>query len=259
MNLDEVRRQSSRNLIETYFHLGMAVPGSKTISEDGFRACVGQFEHPICNFAADLNLDPWSVRKLSTMATDQPTFHVYALPGDEPPHLNEILFRSDFQVNYRLAMLSADSKPMGDCGDIIRATDMEHRRAITQFMTEQFFPRQTHEFRLRIAEATSSVLDFQLYEYASADGRMGALMLYENDHTIGLYNLCVSTMMRGLGIGRSMTRWAIDLANKRNKLITLQCDARLQTWYEEQGFEWFGTVDVYSLSNRHKGDIMKGT
>jgi predicted GNAT family acetyltransferase len=126
-------------------------------------------------------------------------------------------------------------------------------------MTEQFFPRQTEDFRVRVAAATTDVIKFKLMELQSEGERVGALMLYENDQSVGLYNLCVASKMRGLGVGATMTRWAIDYAYHQRKMITLQCDARLQTWYEEQSFDWVGTVDVYSLSNRPKSDIMNGT
>src|SRR5580692_6503199 len=100
MTREEIQAGASENLLRTYFSLGLAIPNSTTVEEEGYIACLGEFEHPICNFAAGLRLDPWSAKQLATLAATRKSFNVYAVPGDSPPHLAELLRRCDFRISY---------------------------------------------------------------------------------------------------------------------------------------------------------------
>lgn len=257
MNLHDIQRHSSDNLRQTYFHLGLAIPNTTLVKEQGFQACLGEFEHPICNFAAGLNLDPWSTKQLVSLAMSRRAFNVYALPGDEPEHVGELLHRSDFRVSYRLAQLVVEPRPGGGGFNMSQANGKDARFEVAKFMTEQFFPRQTEGFRRRVAQATADADGLDLYEFGTTKQRFGAVMLCQSENVVGLYNLCVAGPKRGFGLGKSITKWALSLAEERNKLVTLQCDARIQGWYEEQGFCRTGTVDVYTLSKSGRSDIME--
>ncbi len=261
MNLIEIQRVASENLRKTYFHLGLAIKETTLIKEQGFQAVLGEFEHPICNFAAGLNLDPWSAKQLVSLALSKKAFNVYALPGDEPEHVNELLLRNDFRVSYRLAQLVApgEAAPIEKLPAMRRAESHETRYAIALFMTEQFFARQTEEFRQKVAQATSDAVDLELYDLSEGKHRIAAIMLCHSAHTIGIYNLCVAGPKRGLGIGRNLTRWARSMAHDQAKLATLQCDAGIQDWYEQQGFSRIGSIDVFTLSKTVRSDIMSIT
>jgi len=256
LNLLEIQRGSSANLCQTYFSLGLAVPNSTKIAEEGFQACLGEFEHPICNFAVGLKLDPWSTKQLGSIAAKKRAFNVYALPGDTPEHLGELLHRSNFRVNYRLAQLVAEPIPKHRGPEMIIAESPVRRYEVARFMTEQFFSRQTEGFRKRVAQATADATELELHELIESNQRAGAVMLCHSAGVVGIYNLCVASARRGFGLGKELTRWALSTAFDSGKLVTLQCDARLKPWYEEQGFCQTGTVEVYTLSKSGRGDIM---
>ncbi len=256
LNLREIQAGASENLRKTYFSLGLAIPNTIFVEKEGFQACLGEFEHPICNFAAGLNLDPWSSKQLVSLAQTKSSFNVYALPGDSPEHLGELLYRSSFRVSYRLAQMVAEPHFCDNPREIRKATDPDTRFQIAKFMTEQFFPRQTEGFRIRVAQATSDAVDLDIYELVEGKQRVAAAMLCESNQVIGLYNLCVDVPKRGFGLGKAVTQWAIHQAHLAGKLVTLQCDSRIQGWYEEQAFCKTGTVDVFTLSKTGHDDIM---
>jgi len=256
MTIEEIHTGASDNLLRTYFSLGLAIPNSTKIEEAGFRACLGEFDHPICNFAARLRIDPWSAKQLATLAANRKSFNVYALPGDSPRHLSELLRRCDFRVSYRLVQMIAEPVHRHYGPHVIRADSAAKRLNIAQFMTDQFFGRQTENFRRRVAQATTDAVELELYELIAYDRVSGAVMLCPGDHVIGIYNLCVASISRGLGLGKELTSWALSEAFSQGKMVTLQCDARLQPWYEAQGFRATGMIDVYTLSKGGRGDII---
>lgn len=256
MTLSEIQRASSDNLRQTYFRLAMSIPDTVLVEDPAYRACLGEFEHPICNFAADLKLDPWSGRRLANLAMSRRSFNVYALPGDEPAHVAELLIRCDFRISYRLIQMASDGAPVEPSIDMRRAESAPIRSEIAQFMTDQFFPRQTSGFRRRIAQATADSQVLDLYEMIWGDQRIGGVMLYETELAVGIYNLCIDFPRRGQGLGRLLTNWALRQASLRTKPAILQCDPHLQEWYEKQGFCRTGTIDVYTLSNPVRRDIM---
>jgi len=256
---NELRVQASENLVKTYFCLGLAIPNSTTVAEDGFRACLGEFDHPICNFAAGLKLDPWSAKQLAQLAASRKAFNVYALPTDTPKHVAELLRRCDFKVSYRLVQMIAEPTGKHTGPIVVRADFPDKRLEIAKFMTEQFFGRQTENFRKRVANATADATDLELYALLSYGRMTGAVMLCHDDLVIGLYNLCVVSASRGLGLGKEIAGWALSEAYKQDKIVTLQCDSRLQPWYENLGFRQTGMIEVYTLSKSGRGDIMNGT
>ncbi len=259
MTPEEIVLACSENLLQTYFSLGLAIPNTTMIQEEGFRACVGEFDHPICNFAAGLNLDPWSAKQLRELAAKKKVFNVYTLPSDKPRHVGELLYRCDFRVGYRLIQMVAE--PAGrHYGPHMRMAETAERRIETaQFMTEQFFNRQSESFRQRVAQATADASNMEIYELLVYDRRCGAIMLCPGDGVLGVYNLCVASANRGVGLGKELTAWALSEAHKRGQIVTLQCDARLQGWYSNQGFRTTGTIDVYTLSKSVSSDIMNAT
>jgi hypothetical protein len=253
---EEVRHLASENLIKTYFCLGLAIPNSTTVTEEGYRACLGEFDHPICNFAAGLRLDPWSTKQLSQLASSRKAFNVYTLPTDVPAHVAELLRRSDFRLSYRLIQMIAEPSGRHSGPVIARADFPDKRLEIARFMTEQFFGRQTENFRKRVACATADAVDLDLYALLSYGRMTGAVMLCQDDLVVGLYNLCVASASRGLGLGKEIAAWALSEAYKQQKVVTLQCAARLQPWYENLGFKPTGMIEVYTLSKSSRGDIM---
>jgi len=259
MTLPEIQSGASDNLLRTYFSLGLAIPNSTMIAEDGFKACVGEFDHPICNFAAGLHLDPWSAKQLKHLASNKRSFNVYVLPGDTPRHLGELLHRCDFRVSYRLVQMVAEPVGSHHGPRVLAAESHEKRLDVARFMTEQFFNRQSETFRQRVAQATADAKGLDLYELLAYDRRCAAVMLCPGDSVVGIYNLCVAAANRGVGLGKELTAWALSEAFKAGKVVTLQCDSRLQPWYVNQGFRSTGMIDVYTLPKSTRSDIMNVT
>jgi ribosomal protein S18 acetylase RimI-like enzyme len=246
MILDSLTEAASQNLKYTYFELGRAAQ-SKIVKEPGFAACVGDFEHPICNFAAGLDLDRDSAGRLARVALDRPSFNVYATPLDRPGNLGDLLVREGFQRSYRLVQMVVEPGPAEPKNSLVRASTRHDRLQTAYFMVDQFFTKQGQPFRDQVAHATASATALELLAL-KRDGRiLGATMVCFNEGMAGIYNVCVDTSLRGLGVGSAMLREILAVCAVRQAPATLQCDTKLEAWYTNLGFRRTGEVDVYAL------------
>jgi ribosomal protein S18 acetylase RimI-like enzyme len=253
---EEILTLGAKNLRHTYLNLGLSVPGSTPLEEGGFAGCVGTFDHAVCNFAAGLDLDPWSARRLREIALTRGAFHVYSLGDDRPAHRGELLERQGFRVTYRLIQMVDDESDPGPYVELTRAETLADRQKVAAFMGAQFFTRQTTATRQTLATATANASGLELYELVERKHRLGAVMLSRTENAIGLYNLCIAAARRGKGLGRAVVAWARATGAAEGKSVCLQCDVRLAGWYEHLGFRRVGIVDVYSLANVQLPDIM---
>jgi len=249
MTVVDLQRSASLNLMETYFALGAASGHARITHEDGYRLCLSSVDHPICNFAADLDLHPNAAARLAQLAADRTTFHVYRVPG-ETRHCADLLRRAGFQLGHRLTQMVW--RPDFDLGPFptlsLRAADSHRlRQAISAFMTEQFFSCQSGSFRRRVAEATSLATSLELYGIVERGKLVGAVMLCEQAETMGIYNLCVAAAQRNRGWGQEIVHAVQRRALQMGKPLVLQCEAALEEWYAKQGFEPSGFVDVFGL------------
>lgn len=249
-------RAASANLVDTYVRLGCAVEGAELVEEDEFLACLGKMEHPICNFATRLNIDPWSARRLGDLAAARQVFSVYALPGDKPEHLAEILVRSGFRASYELSQMICEHPDPGPAVEMRMAETPADRQEVATFMGEQFFSRHNDAFRRQIASATARATGLGLYDLRDRAHRIAAVMLGDGGGVLGVYNLCVASARRGRGIGRAVLDWALTLARESGRAVTLQCDPMLEGWYCNRGFVPTGRISVYTLSKRKEDDII---
>lgn len=252
MIAETLRDVFTRNLIATYFELGLATSSGETWIDSGFRACLGDLDHPICNFAAELRLDPWSVRRLRDLAASRGAFNVYVLPGDQPDHLTELLVRAGFKQQYELAQMIAKPSALvlTDCSPALvphEVIDLRARFKVARFMADQFFPRQAELFKKRVATVTAQASRLRLYEMQSSGTMVGGVMLSAADGVLGIYNLCVAAAHRGNGFGADLVRWAQAQASQLEGVATLQCDERMVAWYEHLGFQSVGKIRVYTL------------
>lgn len=250
---------ASENLLETYFALGQAAPGSTITRESAYRLCTNQSNHPISNFAADLRLDANAASRLSQIAAYKPNFHVYRLPNDQPRHAAELLQQAGFKVGHVLTQLAWT--PRADFGGdptmtLEFAANARHRERIAAFMTEQFFSKQSSSFRRLVIEGTSLACGLQLAAVVDRSRTIGSVMLCETAETLGIYNLCVAAGMRNRGFGKQIVRALKLLSLERGKPLVLQCDTALVSWYRDQLFESVGFVEVYSFPAGSGLDIM---
>ena len=239
-------RLASNNLAETYLQLALATPGTRIEHREGFVAALGSFDHPICNLAVQLDLNPRTAAELYQLATTRAAFNVYVTPSDEPQHCGALLRAAGFDAVYGMVMMSIpplqeeESEPQM----IMRqAGSAMERREVAQFMMRQFFPRHAMASQERLALSTAAT-DLQMWYVGDERGPICAAMLSETPDTIGLYNLCVSAGERGHGIGSQIVDW---VRRKVKKQIVLQCDVILEDWYERLGFETIGDLTVYAI------------
>lgn len=243
------------NLAYTYLELGRATAGARVWQERGFRACTGPLDHPICNFAIDLELDDAIAARLRQVATQRRCFSLYTVPPIEESSAQEALEREGFALSHHLKILMAppaesDSIPLAE----IQAPP--ERRRISEFMVDQFFHRQPTSFRKGIAEATAGSAPLRLYK-ADWNGRTtGAVMLSEHAGLLGIYNLCVASQYRGKGWGSALVKAVLNRASAIKAAVTLQCEPGLASWYESLGFKEVGSVSVYGLFRFKEIDIM---
>jgi ribosomal protein S18 acetylase RimI-like enzyme len=248
---------ASANLRYTYFELGRASQNSYIWSETGFDACIGEFEHPICNFAAGLSLDRASACRLAQVAIERASFNVYATPVDRPGNVGDLLMREGFQRNYRMVQMVAEPDPSEPKGTLIRASTRLDRKQIALFMVDQFFTKHKQPFREKVAEATAAALNLELLAMRRDRRLLAAAMVCFSEGIAGVYNVCVDSSLRGLGIGTSMMKEILAVCSVKGAAATLQCDPKLEGWYLDQGFRRTGEVDVYALPKSNGFAIMQ--
>ncbi len=259
MTTSDISDLASDQLCQTYFCLGLSSPGSRIIHETGFDACLGNFDHPICNFAARIELDPWVANRLMEIAIERRSFNVYSTAGDSPGDRDvrdEIMTRAGFKLGYRLQQMFWEPKEASETFEMEKATAPDARRAVSVFMATQFFPRHSATFRRRVSEATQAASQLDLYATYIRNEPIAAVMIAENSSVIGLFNLCVRPKNQGRGLGQAIVSEIKRSAYETQRVISLQCEDSMATWYERQGFVRSGWVDVYSLLDDRRMAIM---
>lgn len=267
MTVADYRQIATSNLKATYVRLALASPNTQKWCEGPVEGCLGDFEHPICNFGLTTRVPLDVVSRLRETASSRRSFHVYVLPGPESDVAEETLRRGGFQELYTLVELvgpdpSNAKKAVPDfLGggrqlSPLLATTRETRLRVGRFMADQFFPRQTDAFKLAITEATALASDLELYAVHPFNDEklpeIAAVMLSRNTEpadspSLGIYNLCVEPMSQSTGFGSSLVLWALREARRDNCITTLQCDPRLASWYEAMGFWQTGLVRAFGL------------
>ncbi len=247
MTLEAVIQASACNLKQTYLALGRAAARSKVWREDGFDACTGELDHPICNFAVDLKLDRERAFRLAEIAIDRSCFHVYGLPTDEPAQRTALLEAAGFARNYSLVKMVAPPGATSPSGMLTRATTLHDRHQIASFMVEQFFAKHVPLFRRQIAETTARATSLELLGYRKDGQLLGTAMICLHGGVAGVYNLCVDAGLRGLGIGTAILREALAVCAERKLPACLQCDPKLEAWYTKSTFIRVGELEIFSL------------
>ena len=228
-----------QNMADTYTRLALAIPDSQPIEDSGFQGCIGCEPLPICNFAVQLRLDPWSAYRLRTLGEQREGFHVYVSPGDQPAYVEDLLRGADFHKVYELAAMIA--RPRSEPSeDLSKAEDYAKRCEVARFMTSQFFPKQNDNFCERVSFATAQACALDLHHLSHRGKIVAGIMLSRSEGMLGLYNLCVASTSRNRGLGSAVLGWCMDTASIEGRTVTLQCDPSLEGWYASKGFVSFG-------------------
>ncbi len=257
MIADSAAIAACENLKSTYFELGKAASASRTWQETGFNACIGDFAHPICNFAAGLNLDFVSAGRLADLAVSRPCFHIYNMLSDVPSDCGQLLEQAGFHKSYTMDQMIGYGVEAAPVGNLVRSVSYSERRETSLFMVEQFFARQEMSLRRKIAEATARAMSLELLEYRKGNQVLGAVMISLSGGMAGIYNLCVEGGNRNLGIGSKIVLEILAVCGSKGLNATLQCEPRLQSWYGKLGFRRCGCVQVFSFPTPASSVIMQ--
>lgn len=248
---------ASENLRATYFALVEPMPRVQVIRNSGYDGCLGEFHHPICNFVVLNRDDPSTLGEVAGLLRSRNYLNVYALHDSAESLWAEPLAEEGMESNQSLFVMASKGFLRSASVQMRQALEPAQRLRVARFMASQFFALHPSDVRDRIARATAAVDRLRLYEVVLGHSTVGAVMLHETGKTVGLYNLCVSPINRGRGIGSDIVRWVCEVAEAEGKSVALQCEARLRGWYESLGFEKIGTLEVYGLAKCKVLDIMK--
>ncbi|MFY9234300.1 MAG: GNAT family N-acetyltransferase [Fimbriimonadaceae bacterium] len=247
----------SENMLRTYVALGRHAPSSRLLDDPEFVACTGELDHAICNFATRLRLGPDGGTRLARIAAGRKVFNVYSMPEDAVSETKARLHEVGFRRAYSLVQMTSTDRPSAPIPELESAVDGNMRREIAAFMVSQFFRTMSPGVRDAVASATASAVRLQLFGLFERNELVGAAMAYRAGSCMGLYNLCVSPERQNCGYGTSIVH-AIQAKSADFGLpTTLQCDARLERWYQRLGFRSNGTVEVMCLSKRANDAIIK--
>jgi GNAT superfamily N-acetyltransferase len=255
MKLAEFSALAKLNLETTYLRFGLATPNASLLKRPGLRGCIGEFDHPLGNFALADRLTLDDVAFVRELGQSRLQFHQYVLPGPESDSAAEMLIRAGFRELSVLICLVGPSAPeqtQESPLDLELAEGPAEALEIGTFMASLFFSDQPAKSRAVIADATANAADCELYFLNQNGGQCdAALMLSRVDSSLGIYNLCVRPTLRGRGLGRSLIEWALQTAHLEGRLATLQCHPRLVPWYESMGFWQSGLVRPFSLERAY--------
>jgi ribosomal protein S18 acetylase RimI-like enzyme len=257
--IPDLLRASCENLSGTYLALGSSTPGARCEQRDGFTVCLGAFDHPICNFATDIEATSETAGALAEIARERPTFHAYLLPNHNVASGEARMKGAGFREAYRLVMMAMPARRGKALLPLVEANEPDRRREIATFMVDQFFGNRRGGFKEYVADATAAAKALRLLMVAGRPKPVASVMLSSEGGIMGIYNLCVESSRRGQGWGSSMIETLAERARIESTGLTLQCDPQLESWYRRFGFVRMGIVRVYSFPKLGRSDILKST
>lgn len=238
-------------MVETYLGLACSWPGT-TISRTDERVFVsGEHNVSFCNFVARFQVSESRVEALAEElrehAAATPSFWVFLSDCCAPDWLERTLFEKGFDLRHRLVQMAWCGGPILPHEKGEQAVDLRDREATAKFMSELFFWRSTQSARMVVQRSTSHS-PHRLYQWRDEQGTRVGVLVSESKDCLGLYNLCVRTDSRGLGLGTEAIRFVQSLASAENRKIILQCQPNMMPWYEKAGFRQVGYVDALTHS-----------
>jgi hypothetical protein len=239
----------SKNVEATYLAIGRATPGAEVAHGEGFDVCRCEFDHPVGNFALARSVDEEAAKLLLDLAKRRKGFNVYALPAALAGSASERLLDAGFRRSYELSVLACRCEGSPGSGHWRIVEGAPERLAVAQFMTRQFFTRTDPAIRERIARATVGA-GLELRVFRLGEEEPGAAMICREAGVFGIYNLCIEGRRRGSGIGSAAVRNLQSEAFDAGVPAALQCDASLEAWYVELGFDRVASIEVFAAGGR---------
>jgi predicted N-acetyltransferase YhbS len=247
MNIEELHAAAKANLAETYLSLGSATGCAQMLDGPDVVGCIGEFPHPMCNFALLSDGPKSAVEELREVAIHHPGFHVYLCTAKGERCSGGALTKAGFRQVHALVQMASPAAKEQERMPLALASSPDDRRQVARFMMSQFFSRHPDWIKERVCEATATAGGLELYAMHAGRGFIGAVMLRPSQKSIGLYNLCVAGMKRSQGHGSSIVQAVKRHAAVFGVPVILQCADELERWYRSLGFAAIGQMDVYAL------------
>ena len=246
------------NLFETYIELAAAAKGTVVERNRPFTWVKGDSAVSFCNFCALFDAEESEVEaiaaELLAYGEKNSSFWVFATDFCRPANLKSALSLAGFQTRQTLKLMIWQGGSKAGHDPAIEAAATIERLSVTKFMTDIFFSRSSASAKATVMESTT-FSPHRVFAWNDRSGIVAAVMTSSTDGVLGLYNLCVRSDRRSRGLGRNAVDFVKSMAAGENKALVLQCNANLEDWYLEQGFETIGLVDAYSAPCRDWGPL----
>lgn len=237
------------NMASTYLSIASGAPDADIYRSSGWVGCRSSVPHSIANFAILLSQGDRNETCAQEFLADRPSACLYRISMASE--------RSGPTNGSRcLKLLAAPAKPSKSEIELSLATSDWELGSVASFMVSQFFGTQSAHLNSLMAKAAARG-ETPLYWLHHAGRRVGAVMLNPNGGALGIYNFCIDGRSRGRGLGGETLAAISSLAYGAGLDLTLQCSPQIVPFYERNGFEIVGHVDIWLLDRAKSAVIMR--
>jgi len=136
---------------------------------------------------------------------------------------------------------------------LLKSISIDGRIEIFKGSTLFIKPRNTDVIQNNGYEFKESIIDSQLenVEYIKDSNVIGSMMLFYDGQDMGIYELVIDLAHRMMGFGRRMINYAINAAYRKGaKLLVVQVEDNLSTFYIKLGFDKLGNISVVKIKTQ---------
>ena len=222
--------------------------GCRMIQGNAFKILENPLDLVLGNFVIEFDSDQDVHRVLESLhevrenMRTKPSFRVFACDGDRPAGIAQGLVSAGMALAYRVEHFYGDLP--GEPSPGTAPVPAERRQEVGAFMVDTIHKMRPGETREAIIRSIVHS-PHEIWAYEANGCLLGAALLAESDHALGLYNLCVMAEARRNGIGTSMVKHCLHTAYERNKPLVLQANAQNGRWYERMGLKNSGKLEAY--------------
>lgn len=236
------------NVIRTYLGMAKGLGGCRLVQGQAFKILESPMDLVLGNFVIEFDSDLEIHRVVEFLhevrenMRTKPSFRVFLCDGDRPEGLATGLLSAGMTLAYRVEQFFGDF-PGEECSRAC-LVEPQRRPEVGEFMVETIHrmrPGDTREAIIRSIVHSPH----EIWAYEANGCLLGAALLSESEHAVGLYNLCVLPEARQNGIGTEMVNHCLQAAYTRKKPLVLQANAQNGRWYERMGLKNSGKLEAY--------------